>query len=302
MKKILIPGGSGFLGRALIAALPRDEWEVVVLTRDPGADSEGVTQRAWDGRSAGDWSQDLEGAVAVVNLAGRSINTRFTARNRSDIMDSRVHSVRAIGESIARCSDPPQVWVQASAVGYYGDSGDEILGEGAPAGLGFVADVCRIWEEELQRAPVPETRKVVLRIGPVLGRGGGALERLLPIVKRYAGGRVGNGRQYFSWIHLRDLVRLILWALENDTASGVYNAVASHAVTNSVLMGALRKSVGVPVGLPAPALAVRLAAPILGVDPSLALEGQRCAPLRATEQGFEFHFSDLPDALADLLV
>ena len=301
MKKIVIPGGSGFLGRALIEALPRQEWEAVVLTREPGPARDGVTELAWDGRNVGDWAAALDGAEAIVNLAGRSINTRFTAPNRSAIVNSRVHSVSAVAEAIGRCSTPPRVWVQASAVGYYGDRGEELFDENSVPGIGFVADVCRAWEQEAQRVETPSTRRVILRIGPVLGRGGGALERLLPIVRLGAGGPVGSGRQYFSWIHLQDMIGLILWALSHESAAGVYNAVAPGAVNNAGLMRALRKAAGVPFGLPAPALAVRLGAPILGVDASLALEGQRCTPRRATEQGFEFRFADLPDALADLL-
>lgn len=301
MKKMVIPGGSGFLGQALRAYLPQDQWAITILTRHPAQGAEGVTELGWDGRTVGDWAAALDGADAVVNLTGKSINSRFTDENRRLIIDSRVDSVHAVAAAIARCDAPPPVWVQASAVGYYGDRGDEWCDETVGPGEGFVAEVCRLWEAALDETEVPATRKVILRIGPVLGRGGGAWPKLSALARVGLGGPVGSGDQYFSWIHLLDMVRMIEWTIETPEVSGAYNACAPTPHTNRELMAAIRKAVGMPIGLPAPEFAVRLAAPIMGMDPSLALEGHRCPPRRATEQGFEFRFEDLPDALADLL-
>jgi uncharacterized protein len=302
MQKIVVAGGSGFLGRSLRNHLSPDDWEMVVLTRHPGPSGPNTRTMAWDGRRVGEWATALDGARAVVNLTGRSINCRFTEENRELIRASRLDSVYAIGEAIRRCAAPPPVWIQAGAVGYYGDSGDRTCDEETAPGSGFVADVCCGWEEACKAEQVPATRKVILRIGPVLGRGGGALEMMTGLVRRGLGGAAGNGKQWLSWIHVRDLSRMIVWGLTEPTVVGAYNATAPHPLQNGAFMSRLRRDLGVWFGPPAPALAVQWGSRFLGVDPSLALEGQRCPPVRALSEGFRFEHPDLDGALADLLL
>ena len=301
MRKIVVPGGSGFLGKSLRRFLPENSWEMVVLSRNPGPGGPALREAAWDGRNIGEWAQHLEGASAVVNLAGKSINCRFTPENRAAILSSRIDAVKAVGEAVRRCSSPPRVWIQAAAVGFYGDAGDRVCEEASGPGQGFFPEICQAWEGAFLREELPTTQKVILRIGPVLGRGGGALEKLSGLARRGLGGAVGSGNQWLSWIHADDLNRMIGWALESPEVEGAYNAVAPHPATNRDFMGSLRRALGVRFGLPAPAFAVKLGSRFLGVDPSLALEGQRCRPARSLSQGFGFEHPDLPEALENLL-
>lgn len=300
-RKAVIAGGNGFIGTHLVRRLRADGWEVVVLTRAPAA--AGLAREvAWDGRSVGHWAEELEGAAAVVNLAGRSVDCAPTEENRRAILDSRVQSVRAIGAAIARCSRPPPVWVQSSAVGYYGDAGDRICDEDTPAGDDFMAQVCRRWEQELAIAATPATRRVCLRIGLVLGPGGGVLAPLLRLTRWFLGGAVGDGRQYLSWVHVDDLTEILVQAMTREQLVGVYNACAPQPETNRDFMAELRHAAGRPWCPPAPASVVRLAARlVLRTDPDLALTGRRCIPARLQRAGFQFRHPDLRSALAAIV-
>ncbi|HEU4593848.1 MAG TPA: NAD-dependent epimerase/dehydratase family protein, partial [Pyrinomonadaceae bacterium] len=199
--RVVLAGGSGFLGRTLAEELVRQGREVVVLSRTPGRGSGLVREVEWDGESVGEWARHLEGAEAVVNLAGRSVNCRYTRANRREIVESRVNSVNAVGQAIRRCAQPPKVLVQAASLAIYGDAGarvcDEsarVCDESAPAGRGFSAETCVRWEEAFDSFELPATKKVLLRIGFALGRDGGALETLARLAKFYLGGTVGGGR------------------------------------------------------------------------------------------------------------
>jgi hypothetical protein len=306
MQKAVLAGGSGFLGRALAQRLAADGWEVVILTRNPAPDqAEGpatpIREVHWDGETAGGWRKELDGAVGLVNFTGRSINCVHSLANTREILESRINSVRALGSAIAKVRQPPAVWVQCSAAGYYGNSGDDVREEHSLAGRGFLAEVCRLWEAEFNQLELPETRRVILRLGVVLGREAGVLPSLVRLVRRYLGGAAGNGRQYFSWIHQDDLVRSFLAALTLPEFSGVYNACAPEPVTNEELMRSLRAAVGRPWCPAAPEWIVRLAARHwLKTDASLILQGQRVAPTRLLAAGFDFQYGQLSLALADL--
>jgi uncharacterized protein (TIGR01777 family) len=300
MRRVVLAGGSGFLGRELAGWLPRDEWEPVVLTRRVGQAAGAFRECRWDGKTSGGWVQELDGAYAVVNLAGKSVNCRFNAANRAEILSSRVDSVKAIGTAIRQCSRPPKVWIQASAVGIYGDAGDLVCDESTPPGEGFFAVVCKAWEAAVEREAVPETRKAVLRIGPVLGTGGGALPRLARLARSGLGGRAGHGRQWMSWLHVSDLNRIVAWTIDHPSASGVFNATGPNPSQNRDFMGELRRALGVWLGPPAPSLAVRIGAWVMGVDASLALTGQRCTPTRLVREGFQFIRSDLRQTLEEI--
>ena len=301
MARVVLAGGSGFLGRALAEDFLRSGWEVVSLGRRPRGNAGGVREVAWDGRTLSDWSRHLRGAHAVVNLVGRSVDCRHNARNRAEIVNSRVDSVRAIGAGIRAASPPLPVWVQASSLAIYGDAGDRVCDEEAPHGVGFSADVCEQWERAIAGERAPATRKVILRIGFTLGRGGGALETLVRLARLGLGGTVGSGRQWISWLHIEDLIRLTRWTVENGSASGIYNATGPTPVRNRDFMRALRKALGVRFGPPAPAPAVRLGAFLMRTEASLALTGRRCLPARLTAEGFQFRHPDLGDTLAQLL-
>jgi uncharacterized protein (TIGR01777 family) len=299
-KRLVIAGGSGFIGRALAREFSVRGFAVVVLTRSPRQRRDGVLETAWDGVHPGAWTPVLEGAEAIINLSGQNINCRHTPENLRAITASRVDSVKAIATVLGQAKLTPRVWVQASAVGIYGDTGNTICDESAPVGDDPLADVCRQWEATFAAARVPPTRKVTLRIGFVLGRDGGALPVLCKLTRSFLGGAAGNGRQYVSWIHLADLVAMFVAAVEDEKWSGTFNAVGPQAVTNGQFMRELRRVLHRPWSPPAPEFAVKLGARLLGSEASLALVSQRCVPKRFLAGGFKFQFTDIASALSDL--
>ena len=298
--RIVIAGGSGFIGRALAREFSARGFEVVVLTRSPRPRSDGVWEVAWDGAHPGAWAPRLDGAAAVINLAGKNVNCPHTPENLRDIIASRVNSVRAVAQAIGQVKQPPRVWVQASAVGFYGDTGEAVCDETAPAGHDALAEVCRQWETAFAAADMPGTRKVTLRIGFVLGRDGGALPLLKKLTKWFLGGAAGSGRQYVSWIHIADLAGMFAAVVGDAALSGTFNAVGPAPVTNAQLMRELRRRLQRPWSPPAPAFAIKLGARLMGSEGSLALTSQRCVPQRFLAAGFKFRFADLPSALKNL--
>ena len=300
MKRIIIAGGSGFIGSALAKEFSRRGYAVVVLTRSPRARTDGAEEMAWDAETVGAWSEKLEGAAALINLTGKNINCPHTPENLRGITASRVNSVNALAAAIAKSKTPPRVWVQASAIGFYGDTKDFLCDESAANGQDALSKICREWEAAFTAANVTPTRKVTLRIGFVLGRESGALPVLAKLTRFFLGGAVGSGKQFISWIHLADLVRMFVAAVEDETLSGTFNAVAPNAVTNAEFMRELRGALHRPWSPPAPEFAVKLGARLMGSEPSLALISQRCEPKRFREAGFQFQFSELRGALNDL--
>lgn len=299
--RIVIAGGSGFLGQALSTHLVARGHGVEVLTRSPREATGAIRYFAWDGKTLGKWAQALDGAEAVVNLTGRSVNTRYTAENRREIISSRVDSVDVIGRAIAACASPPRVWVQSGSLAIYGDAGDRICDEGTPPGEGFSAHVCVLWERAFDAARTPATRKVLLRIGFALGRDGGALQTLARLARFGLGGSAGSGKQYISWLHAEDLNRMFAWSVERDDLEGVFNATGPTPVTNAEFMRTLRRALHRPWSPPVPSPFVRVGARLMGTEASLALTGRRCVPQRFLEEGFTFEYPHLHDALNDLL-
>jgi len=295
---VVLAGGSGFLGRALSGELERAGYEVLVLTRRARAGR--VRQAEWDGRGVGAWARVLEGAEAVVNLAGRSVNCRYTRRHRREIVESRVNSVETLGRAMRACARPPKVFVQVASLAVYGDAGRRVCCEDAPAGEGFSAETCVRWERAFDALTLPATRKVLLRTGFVLGRGGGALPTLARLARCYLGGTVGDGRQYVSWLHVADFARIVLWCLEHREAAGVYNATGPAPVTNAEFMCELRCALRRPWSPRTPAALVRLGAFLMRTEAELALTGRRALPDRLVEQHFKFMYTNLEAALADI--
>lgn len=301
--RIVLAGGSGFLGQALARTLEGEGYEVVVLTRDPSRHRGAGRAVRWDGRTVEDsWASLLDGAAALVNLTGKPVDCRRTGKNREEIIRSRVDSCEALGGALRLAYRPPAVWVQATSLAIYGNAGDRICEESAFVPDEFPTDVCVAWEEALGRSIRPEMRWAALRIGFVLGREGGALPTLARIAKLGMGGRIGSGRQWISWIHLEDMMRLFLEAIRNPAVHGICNATGLQPVTNAEFMATLRRTLKVPIGLPAPAWLVRAAAPVINTDPDLALNGRRGLPCRIHGLGFRFRYHELEDALADLLL
>ena len=300
-RKVVLAGGSGFIGQSLALLLRSSGYEVTILSRTPRPEMPGVVSLAWDGKNPGDWTKSLEGAAAVVNLAGRSINCRHTPENRRSILESRVNAVRVLGQAVAQAAQPPAAFVQASAVGLYGDTSDHPCDEEAPHGTDFMARVCQEWEAAFTAIPAPATRKVILRLGVVLGIGGGFLPVVTKLTRWFLGGHAGSGRQYISWIHMADLTRMFLQGIEASEMTGIFNATAPHPMTNAGFMRQLRHTLHRPWSPPMPEFAVRLGSWSLGTEASLALTSQRVVPRNFIARGFPFQFSDLHTALENLL-
>ena len=298
--RIVLAGGSGFIGQSLSPPLVSKNYEIVVLTRGKSNHHGRIREAHWDGKKLGEWTQFVNGALGLVNLTGRSINTRHTPEHRREIIDSRVDSVRILGEAIGRCVQPPKVFVQLAGVGIYGDKGERICDETTAPGDDFVSEVCKKWEAAFDSVDSPSTRKVLLRLGVVLGRNSGLLHVLSRLTRWLLGGQVGEGRQYISWIHIADLSRMILQAIDQEQLTGVFNATAPNPVTNAELMRALRRALHRPWSPPVPEFAARIGSWLMGTEASLALVSQRCVPKRFLEKNFEFEFPNLREALANI--
>jgi len=295
MGTIVIAGGTGLLGTALLEALRPDGHRIVVLTRDPKHEHEVQWSPGQDDSS---WAPTLNGAAAVINLAGTSIASgRWTAARKASIRESRKQATTALVRAIARAQQPPPVFLSASAVGYYGARGDEPANEATPAGSDFLAEVCRDWEASANEAS-NRSRVVILRSGVVFAREGGALPQLALPFKLFAGGPAGTGKQFVSWIHLHDWVALTTWALATTSIAGPLNATAPTPVTNEELSRAIGRALGRPSWLQAPSFALRL---VLGeMADALVLGGQRVIPEVARKNGFVFRYPTVDSALKEI--
>src|SRR5215210_3080288 len=304
--RIVITGGSGLIGGALARSLSGDGGgaghDVVVLTRDPdrvGTLPPGVRAARWDGRTAQGWSSLLEADTAIVHLAGESVaQGRWTAEKKRRIRDSRVVSGAAVMDAIREAPVKPRVLVQSSAVGSYGGRGDEVIPEDTPPGRDFLSAVCQEWEASTVEAESLGVRRAVARTGIVLAREGGALPVMSLPFKMIIGGPIGDGRQWFPWIHIEDEVGALRFLLEREDARGPFNLTAPHPVTNRELTRTLARVLRRPGFLPAPGFALRIA---LGEMADSLLQGQRAVPSRLSELGYVFRWPELEPALRNLL-
>lgn len=295
---ILISGSTGMIGTALIEALKKQNHRVTRLVRSPQQSSEPTVQ--WNPASGTLNAKDVEVFDAVVHLAGESIAaSRWTEAQKARIRDSRVQGTALLSATLAKLAKPPKALVCASAIGYYGNRGDEILREDSQIGTGFLAEVCQQWENAADPAKQKGIRVVHLRIGVVMSPKGGALAKMLLPFKMGAGGIVGNGKQYWSWVSLDDVIGAFLYALQNENLSGAVNAVAPRAVTNAEFTKTLGKVLSRPTIFPLPGFAARL---VLGeMADDLLLSSARIEPARLLASGYQFKHPDLEGALRELL-
>lgn len=298
---IVIAGGSGFLGRSAARHFAALGHRVIIVSRSAPREPGPWHHTAWDGRSLGAWAACLDGAAAVINLAGRTVDCVKTPDHCDEILRSRVESTRALGAAMRAVSHPPPVWVQMSTAHIYGDPPVDVCDESSALGYGLAPDVGRAWEAAFAESALADQRGVVVRTSFVVGRGGGALSRLGLLARLGMGGAVGSGRQGMSWIHERDMNRIFERSVVDASMRGVYIATAPEPVSNREFMRVLRRAMGVPIGLPAPGWAVRIGAPlVLRTDPELALYGRYCVPKRLVQEGFVFEFPRVEAALRDL--
>lgn len=306
--KIVMPGGSGQVGAILGRAFQREGHEVVVLSRRPAESPWRVVQ--WDGATLGAWSSEVDGCDVVINLAGRSVNCRYTAANRKDILESRVFSTRVVGQAISTANRPPRVWLQASTATIYSHSfdepNDEMTGsiggwDNAPGSWAFSTEVARAWESALAEAVTPHTRKVTLRSSMTMSADpGGIFATLLRLVRCGLGGSIAGGRQYVSWIHEDDFVAALAWLIETDWISGAVNVCAPNPLPQREFMRDLRHAAGIPIGLPATKLMASIGALLMQTETELILKSRRVVPGRLLDRGFAFKYPNWPDAAVDL--
>ncbi|EEF60890.1 TIGR01777 family oxidoreductase [Pedosphaera parvula] len=307
MKRIILAGGSGFLGRALAAHFLDLGWDVVTLTRSQQPSGGIGRQVTWDGCTLSSWQKELEGAAAVVNLTGKSVDCRYTARNRKEILDSRIKPTRVLGEAIRLCPQPPQVWLNASTAtiykhtfaGPWDESGE--IGAAPEAKDEFSVEVARAWEQPFDEAQTPGTRKIAMRTTMVLGMG---TNSVFPVLRRLVrlglGGKMGSGRQFVSWMHQVDFCRAVEWLITHDNIQGPVNLAAPNPLPNQEMMKTLRQVCRVPIGLPATNWMLEVGAFFLRTETELIIKSRRVVPRRLIDSGFQFQFPTIREAFEDL--
>lgn len=295
--KVVVAGGTGFIGSTLCDRLTEKGYSLVLLSQRPAPPHIASNRQwtTWDPDKNGSWEQVIDGANAVINLAGEPIPAkRWTTAQKEKIRASRVNATRALVAAIGKAKIKPEILLNASAIGYYGPRGDETVGEDTEPGKDFLSQVCVEWEREAQKAEGYGVRVVKLRTGIVLGKGGGALAKMVPPFKLFIGGPLGTGKQWVSWIHLEDEVGLIIHLLQKGDAAGAVNATAPSPVTMKELCRTMGKVLGRPSWAPVPSFALRL---ILGEMADVVLTGQRVLPAKAQQLGYNFKYTDLTEAL-----
>jgi uncharacterized protein len=307
--KIVIPGGSGQVGHVLARHFHKAGHEIVVLSRQPRTAA--WRNVYWDGETVGDWATEFDNADAVINLAGRSVNCRYHASNRRQIMESRVRSVHAVGAAINACPTPPRAWLQMSTATIYAHrydaANDELTGilggnePQAPDTWRFSIDVARAWEQTCDEFTTPQTRKLKLRLAMLMNVDrGGTFDLLLSLVRHGLGGKSGDGRQYMSWIHEQDFIRAVQWLLEHPEIEGVVNLAAPNPLPNAEFMRGLRSAWGARFGLPATEWMLEIGTRVMRTESELILKSRRVVPRRLVDAGFAFDFPHWPDAAREL--
>ena len=307
--RIVIPGGSGQVGSVLARAFHAARHDVVVLSRRPAVQPWRVV--VWDGIQLGAWRQEIDGCDVLINLTGRSVNCRYNAANRREILESRVQSTRVLGEAVIAATRPPRAWLQASTATIYShrydapnDERSGVLGghePHSPDTWRFSIDVANAWEHTFVALDLTMTRKVLLRSAMTMSPDrGGIFDVLVGLVRHGLGGRAGDGRQFMSWIHYEDFVAAIRWLIGHDEIDGIVNLASPNPLTNSEFMRNLRKAYGAPVGLPAPGLVLEIGTRLLRTESELILKSRRVVPTRLLEHGFAFRFPNWDVAAEDL--
>ncbi len=312
--KIVIPGGSGQVGRLLSRALLREGHECVIFSRKalpPESELSGLRQVIWDGRTLGPWAGEIDGADVMINLAGRSVDCRYSRRNLEAMLQSRVDSTRVVGEAIAAAQVPPRVWLQASTATIYAHRfdapNDELTGQigghepDAPLLWRKSIEIAQAWEAELAAAPTPRTRKIALRSAMTMSPDRGGVFHVLATLGGLGIGRQGDGRQFVSWIHEHDFVGAVRFLIAREDLTGAFNLAAPHPLPNRDFMAALHRAVGCPLSVPVPRWALEVGAFFLRTETELILKSRRVVPGRLLREGFNFSHPDWPAAAADLV-
>lgn len=302
MKKVVIAGGTGFIGKMLCSHYKSRAFEVVVLTRGLSFTENEIRFIHWNAKALGPWQNELDGAQILINMNGRSVDCRYNKTNRKEILDSRVDATKVLGLAIAKLKNPPLLWFNSSSATIYRHAEDrqmdEITGE---IGKGFSVEVCKSWEHTFFSAETPETRKVALRTAIVLGAQGGALKPLLRMTQFGLGGSQGNGSQFFSWIHEDDLLHAMDFIEERKSIEGPVNISAPNPLRNEELMRILRQKIGIPFGIPTPKWLLAMGAALINTETELILKSRNVVPKKLNDAGFVFKYPSLNIALDQLI-
>lgn len=300
--KIVIAGGTGFLGRGLADHYSANGSKVIILTRGVPRKTGNIEYLQWDAKHLDIWVDCLEGATALINLTGKSVDCRYTKANKQEIYASRLESTAVLGEALLRLKVPPKVWMNAASATIYRHSFDKEMDETSlEFGSGFSVDVCRKWEEVFNTYAIPGTRKIIMRTGIVIGKNGGPLKPLKMLAKIGVGGKQGNGKQYVSWLHENDFINIVDFFIANESTSGIYNLTAPKPIPNNEFMKALRSAVGADFGVPLPKWLLEIGAFIIRTETELILKSRRVTPKRLLEAGYRFRFETIEKALTQLV-
>ena len=301
-KKIVLAGGNGYLGTVLANYYKDKTEEIVILSRHEKQTEGNIRTVTWDGKTAGKWTAELVNADMLVNLCGKNVNCRYTEKNKAEIFASRLLPTEILGQVIRDLYEPPKLWINLASATIYRHAEDrpqdETTGE---IGTGFSVDVCNAWEAAFNKYETPKTRKVALRMGIVLGRSDSVFPRLLNLVKLGMGGMQGNGEQYVSWVHELDAARSTEWLMDHPQLTGVINCTAPVPIKNAELMHNIRKTYGMPIGLPAPKWLLEIGSVVIGTETELILKSRWVLPKRLLDSGFKFEFETAVAAVKDIL-
>lgn len=301
-KPIILAGGSGLIGRLLAQHFKAQGFPVVILTRGKARRADGIEYRTWDPGNSTELHRELEGARAVIGLAGATVDRRYNSSGKWNILHSRVSSTFALGDAIARCAQPPEVWIQLSTATIYRHAEDRPMDQyTGDIGTGFSVEVARSWEAVANSFSLPRTRTALLRCAMVMSQIGGVLPKLVQFTRMGLGGRHGNGDQYMSWIHGQDLCRTVQHILDRPDAAGVYDVAAPEPTRDGYLMAQLRARFTPLLALPQPKWLLELGAFFLGTETELLLKSRRVVPTRLLREGFTFRYPGITSALMDLL-
>jgi uncharacterized protein (TIGR01777 family) len=301
-KKIILAGGNSYLGGVLAEYYRLKADEIILLARHPRASNDNIKTVVWDGRTEGDWVAQLEGAELLINLCGKNVNCRYTKVNRAEIINSRVIPTKLLGKVVEKLKNPPQLWINLSSATIYRHAEDRPQDEATgDIGTGFSIDVCQQWEAAFYHSTTPNTRKVVLRMGIVLGMADSAFPRLLNLVKFGLGGKLGNGKQYMNWVHEQDAAKCTEFLLQHTELDGAINCTAPMPIPNAQFMAAIRKAWGMPFGLPTPAWLLTIGMAIIGSETELVLKSRWVMPKRLLDAGYQFQFTEAEHAFKDIL-
>ena len=299
MKKIVIAGGTGHLGSSLADRLIQEGHSVRMFTRNVPKNNSRISYSYWDGETPGPWIRDLDGSDVLINLCGKSVDCRYTEANKLKLIESRVKTTTLLGQAIGECKNrrhSGSIPVRLPTMGF----SEKIVNEYNQPGDDFPATICVKWEHAFFSTQTPGTRKVAWRLGVVLQSGKGLIEPFVRLTKSGFGGKLGTGKQYFTWIHETDFLNAAIWTISHPSVEGVYNLTSPEPVTNAVFMNALRGTIGVPLGISLPSWLIYLGGKIIGTEPYLVLDGRRVVPDRLLDSGFKFSYPGINHCLSDL--